>query len=149
MIFVVAVLAGTGILGAVTGVWDYLWLLMMWHLFKKRRCRWHGVLTEDENRFIEIRPADHDYCPAQEIIDYSPESAEALRILEETGDITYLPGNCRVWVSFRMDGKCRTEKVKCDESRLYEFMESLGDVGEKRVLIENRAAKIQILLVYL
>ena len=27
-------------------------------------------------------------------------------------------------------------------------MESIGDLGEKRVLIENRAVKIQILLVY-
>lgn len=47
-----------------------------------------------------------------------------------------------------MDGEFRAAKVRCDESRLYEFMESLGDVGEKMLLTENRTAKIQILLVY-
>lgn len=148
MIPVVIALIGAGVLGAVMGLWDYLWGLVMWYLFRKRKAKWHGILTEDENRFLEICPASDDYRLAQEIIDYSSEPTEALRMLEETGDVTYLPKCCKVWVGFWMDGECRIQRVKCDENRLYEFMANLGDVGEKKVLIESRAAGIAIWLIY-
>lgn len=148
MIPVVIVLIVAGILGGVTGLWAYLWLLFTWYLLKSRRRKWHGILTEEENRFIETRPAADDYRLAQDIVDYSLDPAEALKMLEETGDLTYLPGSCKVWVSYRLDKAYRTEKVSCNESRVYELMAGLGDVGEKQVVIENRMTGIRILLQY-
>lgn len=148
MIPVVIVLIVAGILGGVTGLWAYLWLLLTWYLLKTWRKKWHGILTDEENRFIEIRPTADDYRLAQDIIDYCLNPAEALHMLEETGDLTYLPGSCKVWISYWLDGAYRTEKVSCNESRVYELMAGLGDVGEKQVVIENRMAGIRILLQY-
>lgn len=148
MIPIVVALIGTGILGGVTGLWAYLWMLFTWYLLKSRRKKWHGILTDEENRFIEINPATDDYQLAQEIIDYSLNPADALRTLEETGDLTYLPGSCKVWVSYWMDGTYRTEKVRCNESKVYEMMAGLGDVGNKQVVIENRRAGFRIVLQY-
>lgn len=85
---------------------------------------------------------------AQDIIDYSLDSTEALRMLEKTGDLTYLPGSCKVWISYWLDGAYQTEKVSCNESRVYELMAGLGDVGNKQIVIENRRAGIRILLQY-
>lgn len=148
MLPIVIALIGIGIFGGITGLWAYLWLLFTWYLLKSRRSKWHGILTEEENRFIEIRPTTDDYRLAQNIIDYSLNPAEALQMLEETGDLTYLPESCKVSVSYWLDGEYRMEKVRCDESKVYELMESLGNVREKKVLIENRVAQIRILLMY-
>lgn len=106
-------------------------------------------MTEEENRFIEILPTADDYRLAQDIIDYSLDPAEALQMLEETGDLTYLPKGCKVWVSYWLDGTYRTEKASCNESKVYELMAGLDDVGEKRILIENLRAGIRLLLQYL
>ena len=141
-------LIGAGIMGAVSGLWYYLWGLLLWYLFRKRKAAWHGILTDEENRFIQIVSAGKEYRLAQEIIDYSSDPAEAYGMLEETGDVTYLPKFCRVLVSFQMDGETQIERLRCDERQVYEFMENLGDVGDKRVLIESGAAGIEIQLVY-
>ena len=141
-------LIGAGIIGAVSGLWDYLWGLLLWYLFRKRKVVWHGILAEEENRYIQIVPASDDFRLAQEIVDYSSDPMEAYGMLEETGDVTYLPKFCKVWVSFQMDGVTQIQRLRCDERQVYEFMENLGDVGDKRVLIESRAAEIDIRLVY-
>ena len=141
-------LIGAGVIGAVSGLWDYLWGLLLWYLFRKRKAVWHGILTEEENRYIQIVPASEDFRLAQEIIDYSSDPMEAYGMLEETGDVTYLPKFCKVWVSFQMDGETQIQRLRCDERQVYEFMENLGDVGDKRVLIENRATGIRIMLEY-
>ena len=148
MIAIMIGLIGAGIIGAVSGLWDYLWGLFLWYLFRKRKAVWHGILTEEENRYIQIVPASKDFCLAQEIIDYSFDPMEAYGMLEETGDVTYLPKFCKVWVSFQMDGETQIQRLRCDERQVYEFMENLGDVGDKRVLIKSRAARIEIRLVY-
>lgn len=136
------------IMGVVSGLWNDLWGLLLCYLFRKRKAVWHGILTEEENRFIRIVPASEDYPLAQEIINYSSDPTEAYGMLEETGDVTYLPKFCRVWVSFQTDGDMQVERLRCDERQVYEFMENLGDVGDKMVLIESRATDIRILLVY-
>ena len=148
MIAIMIGLIGAGIIGAVSGLWDYLWGLLLWYLFRKRKAVWHGILTEEENRYIQIVPASEDFRLAQEIIDYSSDPMEAYGMLEETGDVTYLPKFCKVWVSFQMDGETQIQRLRCDERQVYEFMENLGDVGDKRVLIENRATGIRIMLEY-
>lgn len=130
------------------------WLLLFNLLFIRKRKVWHGILSDEDNRFIEVSGADFgsDYRLVQEIIDDEQESGktypEIIDTIREQKEITKLPYNTRMILSvISADQTSSTGIIKADEERAYShFDEYAGSGAIGRIEIQNKKAKIDIQL---
>lgn len=128
---------------AVTGAFKYLWTLLLLLLFRNRKIKFHGALTEDDNKHIVIDGADDgDYLLIQKIIDDAMTPDEILNTAIATGVVTNLPYGTKMVFSYSDDGKVKTHSLPADETKMYDMLSEMKGVVD--VTLVNDAAKIDI-----
>ena len=141
----VLVTAGAGAALAATGGFNYLWMLLLMLLFKKKRKKWHGVLTEENNRFIETEIRSDSGRLAQDIIDSCETPEEALEELKGSGDETYLPVNTKMEIFYvDKDNNPVVLERNADEEVLYQSLSELNGAGDVNVTLSNKKAGFEI-----
>ncbi|WP_026659377.1 hypothetical protein [Butyrivibrio sp. AC2005] len=132
---------------AASGSLKYLWMLIFAFLTKKKRKKWHGVLTADRNRFVEIKSTSADEGRlVQDFIDEYKEPAVIIEKLRESKAYTYLPANTKMDVTY---SGLTESNIRADENTLYEILATMRkDVGEVKVLIHNDPARINVTLTF-
>ena len=141
-VIVVGVVAGA----VVSGAANYLWMLIVWFLFRRKRIRFHGVLTEEPNRMVRVVVNDRaceELC--QDIIDRSETLAEYIEAVEGCGCVTELPAGSRMRIRYSVEG-CVDEdaELAADEEKMFEVLEKLEGAGNVLVEIYHAAAGIEI-----
>ena len=169
--------AGIGAGIALTGAGNYLWMMILWVLFKRKRIRFHGVLTDEPNRFIRIIVNDgacEELC--QDLIDESGMLAEYIEAVEGCGCVTELPAGTRMRISYAeesetiadseagrdeelsvdtFDGENPVDRIKvvssdlpADEVVLFDELDRLEGAGQVKVEIYHHRAGFEIELVF-
>lgn len=131
-----------------TGKLSYLWLLFLSKFFRNRFKPWHGILTKQENRFIDIVHGEsEDGYSLQELIDRGGMPAEVLRLAEESADMTYLPPGTRIAVSYQDGGEYpAVRKLSAEEGAFYDLLQKLSGKGEVIATFFNDPAEIEFVL---
>lgn len=145
---------GTGIISAVmavalinSGALKYWWMMFLMLFNRSKRKKWHGILTDKKNRFIEFKLGKGDGRLAQDYIDEFKEPVTVFEKLKESGDYTYLPCNTRM----RIEGTgIKRLDVKADENKLFEVLGEMSEgTGEVLVTFYNKAAEFEIELKFI
>lgn len=131
---------------AATGSLQYIWLLFLMFFFKNKKRKWHGILTDDDNKFISLDISDDSgYETVQQVVNRTDTPDEALDILIDSGDETLLPLNTRVSISY--EGCDRDIAMAADENKVYDALRDIN-ADDIDVTIYNKAAKIDITITY-
>ena len=135
---------------AFTGKLSFLWLLFLSRFFRSRWKPWHGILTKQENRFIDTVSTEEGGGELlQSVIDREGTSEAVLLTAEESGDMTYLPPNTRIAVSWQDGGEYpAVENLKADEKPFYELLQGLSGKGEVIATFFNDPAQIEFALTF-
>ena len=110
--------------------------------FKNKKRKWHGILTKDDNRFVELRvPENSKGKAAQDIINGCKNPEESYEALEGTEDMTILPWNTKAVITYK---DCDEDLIiPADEEKVYQALNDI-DADDIDVTLYNRAAKIDI-----
>ena len=141
------VTGAVGITLGVTGAFNYIYMLLLCLLFKRRKIKFHGILTDDENKFIEFRGKTENDKLVQQIIDENPEFSTMISSIIGTEQWTVLPPNTKMDVSYFDDGEVVTHTYDANEDELFKDLEKL--IGKDvTVNIYCTKANIEIELKY-
>jgi len=148
LILTISIIAVGIIALAMTGKLSYLWLLFLSRFFRNSFKPWHGILTKQENRFIDIVHGEsEDGYSLQELIDRGGMPAEVLRLAEESADMTYLPPGSRIAVSYQDGGEYpAVRKLPAEEGAFYDLLQKLSGKGEVIATFFNDPAEIEFVL---
>lgn len=125
-----------------TGALNYLWMLLLTLLFARKRQKWHGILTTDENTWLKFEGQNEDIPIAQEIIDKHDNADRIWEELKETGSYTILPVGTKVDITYHdIDGKLIVEKLEDKEVDVYERLREI--TGKVNVHIYNGKANLE------
>lgn len=141
--------ATIGILG-VTRTLSHLWLLLTLLLFRKMKLVWHGLLTADENRYIEKRAnMEASGKLLQDFIDEMESPESALIAASADGYLTILPPGTKmnVWIDMGDNGVIDTTVIAKETELMHMLSEADGFLLAK-VTIYHKAAAIYIELNY-
>ncbi len=149
------------------GLLPVIWLMLMNRLLAKRRPEWHGMLTKDENRFVEvIKEKDASEETLQEIIDREKTPVAILDTAMKTGVITSLPVGTKLSVIYtetvskkpgeeaKPDDKKAPETLQvqetlaAEEAVLYEYLNKLTGKDEVIATLYNDPAQMEITLIF-
>ena len=125
-----------------TGALKYLWLLLLLLFFKFKSVKFHGILTNEKNKYIKVKATDknEDALSLQgyaKLLDTANDIREAA---VSSGYVTELPMGTTMMIEYAD----RIEKMKADENKMYELLsEARGKVG---VNLINKAAKFDVRL---
>ena len=143
----VAVALATGAIAVAliaTGALDYIWMLGLMFLFKRRK-KFHGVLTMDDNRFVKLNSLSEGEGVVQEAIDNAGSFEEYVSDILGKTSCTYLPYNSKMSFSYRgSDGDIEVIVKDADEAEMFKELEALAGVGNVEVHIYNTRAKFDI-----
>ena len=140
---VTALIAGAiAVALAATGAFQYFWMFFLMFFFKNKKRKWHGILTKDDNRFVELRvPENSKGKAAQDIINGCKNPEESYEALEGTEDMTILPWNTKAVITYK---DCDEDLIiPADEEKVYQALNDI-DADDIDVTLYNRAAKIDI-----
>lgn len=141
------VTGAVGVALVMTGTLNYLWLLLLTLLFAKKRKKWHGILTAEENAFLKFEGANDDIPLAQDIIDKYNVPGQALAELVDTGSFTILPLGTKVDITYTdQNGELVTETFDDDEANAYDVLDQT--TGKAVMHIYNGKAKMEFDLVF-
>lgn len=110
---------------ALTGAFDYLYMLLFCLLFRKRKISFHGILTEDDNRFIELRGKVENEKTVQQIIEDNPEFGDMYTAIMGSEARTVLPPNTMMDISYREQSEVISESLDANEDEMYRTLEKL------------------------
>lgn len=133
----------TAIVGGVlvlTGGIDYLWTAFLWLLFKKRRIRFHGVLTDEKNPFIKISAHDNDTCDlCSDYLEKSGNLTEYIEYVKGCGAVTTLPYKTQMSLSYLDGSEVVTREYDADEEKLFELLDEMDAMNVDVHIFNNRA----------
>ena len=142
-----AVAAGTGfVILTVSGGLNYIWTLLLLLLFRWKKKKFHGLITEKMNRHVEVKgSAKGQKRTLQSIINEKKNPAVIMKSAMECGITTYLPLGTKMIFTYKgKDGKYKNTKMNADETRMYDIL--LGLKGPVTVTFLNKPAKIELML---
>ena len=131
------------------GAFRWLWMLLYFLLFKRKRVLFHGILTEEKSFFIRVRNAEESSGLVQDIIDSAGSFIKFKReVLQETA-VTFIPRQSRMRISCHgYNGRKRIRETAAGEQRLFRILGKLEGTGEVEVRITCRGTGIDIPLVF-
>ena len=110
---------------ALTGAFDYLYMLLFCLLFRKRKISFHGILTDDTNKFIEFRGDTENAKLVQQIIDESPDLSTMVSTIMGSEQWTILPANTKMDISYLDGDEFVTQTYDANEDELFKDLEKL------------------------
>lgn len=134
---VATISAGAITIGAITtAAFTDWWALLFNLLFIRRRKRWHGVLSDEENKFLKITGIKdgQDYQTVQAEIDAANAAGltleELRKRLEESGITTILPLGTKMSILIiSIDGTEVSPEMEADEDKLYDYLSDFEGKG--------------------
>lgn len=131
------------------GAFRWLWMLLYFLLFKRKRVLFHGILTEEKSFFIRVRNAEESSGLVQDMIDNAGSFIKFKReVLQETA-VTCIPRQSRMRIScYGYNGRKRIRETEAGEQRLFRILGKLEGTGEVEVRITCRGTGIDIPLVF-
>lgn len=118
-------------------------------LFRKRKQRFHGILTWEENASIEIRNPKECLEMVQEVIDRSENLVDCMKKLRESGAKTCIPVSARMEVIYTDgDGETQVIESAASEKKMIRILSSLHESERAGVRIYHEQAGINIHLKY-
>ncbi len=134
---------------SVIGAFQWLWMLLRFLLFKRKRIRFHGILTAEKNFFIRVRNVEESAGLVQDMIDNAGSFIMFKReVLKETA-VTCIPGQSRMRISGSgPNGRKRVRETAASEQRLFRILGKMEGTGEVEVRITCRGTGIDIPLVF-
>lgn len=138
----VGVISGGAIVAlAATGALKYLWLLLLLLFFNFKNVKFHGILTDEKNKYIKVRGKDGEVGSAvtlQEMADMCATAGDIYNAAVASGYETTLP----MGTTMTFEYADRLEKMKADETKMYEVLSEAKD--KVTVGLVNKAAKIDV-----
>lgn len=126
---VVASLVAGGILLGVagaTGGLNYLWMMLFCWLFRKKRIKFHGVLSDEKLRFVSVDTRGDRAETVQEIANESESAADMIESILGSGNITYVPANTKMTVTYEDgNGELVVRTIAADENEMLRTVEQL------------------------
>ena len=149
LIFFVPI-AVTIIILAVTGKLSRLWLLIQSRFFHDQWQAWHGILTIQENRFLEtIHAGEESGELLQSLIDAGGTPMDVLARATESGDMTYLPPGTKISVSYQNGGEYpEVRRLGAEEEAFYELLQGLTGKGEVIATFYNDPVELEFALTF-
>ena len=97
-------------------------------LFRKRKQRFHGILTWEENASIEISNPKECLETVQEVIDRTETLADCMKKLKESGAKTCIPVSARMEVIYTDgDGETQVIESAASEKKMIRILSSLHE----------------------
>mgnify|MGYP006988875746 CR=1 FL=1 len=148
LIIALLAIGGTITALALTGKLSYLWLLFVSRFFRNSFKGWHGILTQQESRFIDTVHGENGGSGIlQELIDRGGTPAEILKQAKESGDMTYLPPGTKISVSWQDGGEYpAVRRIQAEEEAFYVVLQELAGKGEVIATFFNDPAEIEFAL---
>ena len=138
----VGVISGGAIVAlAATGALKYLWLLLLLLFFNFKNVKFHGILTNEKNKYIKVRGKDGEVGSAvtlQEMADMCATAGDIYNAAVASGYETTLP----MGTTMTFEYADRLEKMKANEDKMYEILSQAK--GKVTVSLVNKAAKIDV-----
>ena len=149
LIFLIPIAAAV-ILLAVTGKFSRLWLLIQDRFLHDRWKAWHGILTIQENRFLEtIHAGEESGELLQSLIDAGGTPLDVLERATESGDMTYLPPGTKISLSYQNGGEYpEVRQLGAEEEPFYELLQELNGKGEVIATFYNDPAELEFALTF-
>ncbi len=140
---VVSSIVGIGLMA--TGAFRYLWMLLLTLFTRKKRHKWHGIISSRKNRFVEVRDASGLGKLYQDYIDEHKELDVIYDELRKTNDYTLLPVNTKADVTYADD--CIS--VVASEEEVFSVLNKLPKgIGTVNVRIYNDMARFEMHLTF-
>lgn len=116
---------------------------------RKRRQKFHGILTWEENASIEISNPKECLETVQEVIDRTENLADCMKKLRESGAKTCIPVSTRMEVIYTdEDGETQVIEDGADEKKMVRILSSIRGCERADVRICHEQAGIDIKLTY-
>lgn len=126
---VVASLVAGGILLGVagaTGGLNYLWMMLFCWLFRKKRIKFHGALSNEKLRFVSVDARSDRAKTVQEIANESESAADMIESILGSGNATYVPANTKMTVTYEDgNGELVVRTTAADENEMLRTVERL------------------------
>ena len=150
LLIVLIPIAAAVIVLAVTGKLSRLWLLIQDRFLHDRWKAWHGILTIQENRFLEtIHAGKESGEPLQSLIDAGGTPLDVLARATESGDMTYLPPGTKISLSYQNGGEYpEVRQLGAEEEAFYELLQELNGKGEVIATFYNDPAELEFALTF-
>lgn len=147
--FIIAVLLGIVVLligaMAVGALFPYLWMFLLFYFCRRSRKRFHGILTDEYNRFIRLENVTAGARTVQDIIDETGSLRECVAEILKEETITCIPKQSRmVFVYSDRQGGTVSREEAADEAEMFRILEELEGTGQVKVWIRCRRAGIDI-----
>lgn len=147
--FIIAVLLGIVVLligaMAVGALFPYLWMFLLFYFCRRSRKRFHGILTDEDNRFIRLENVTVGARAVQDIIDETGSLRECVAEILKEETITCIPKQSRmVFVYSDRQGGTVSREEDADEAEMFRILEELEGTGQVKVWIRCRRAGIDI-----
>lgn len=118
-------------------------------LYRRRREKFHGILTWEENSSVEISNPKECLETVQEVIDRTENLADCMKALRESGAKTYLPVSTRMEVAYTdEDGETQVIEDGASEKKMARILSSIHGSERANVRIYQEQAGIDIKLTY-
>ena len=114
-----AVAAVIAVTMGVTGAWNLLWLLLLGLLFAKKRKKWHGLLTYENNMLVKVKGDTEGVEDMQDIINKGVTVDELQTLMVDTGVMTILPA--KTMMALDIEGQ-EVQEIEADEDKFYDIM---------------------------
>ncbi|MBQ3691850.1 MAG: InlB B-repeat-containing protein, partial [Clostridia bacterium] len=146
---VATISAGAITIGAITtAAFTDWWALLFNLLFIRRRKRWHGILSDEDNKFLKITGIKdgQDYQTVQAEIDAANVAGltleELRKRLEESGITTILPLGTKMSISIiSLDGTEVSPEMEADEDKLYDYLSDFEGKGVTALVEISRGGR--------
>ena len=140
---VVSSVVGIGLMA--TGAFRYLWMLLLTLFTKKKRYKWHGILSSGKNRFVEVRDTSGSGKLYQDYIDEHKDLNDIFDEIGKSNDYTLLPVNTKADISYAND--CIS--VVASEDEVFRALNNLPKgIGKVNVRIYNDMARFEMPLTF-
>ena len=139
----VSTIVGVGLLA--TGAFKYLWMLLLTLFTRKKRYKWHGIVSARRNRFAEVKDTSGSGLLYQDYIDKYKDLGTIFDELRKSGDYTLLPVNTKADIKYGDD--CLT--VIASEEEVFSVLNKLPKgIGTVTVNIHNDMAGFEMPLTF-
>ncbi len=142
---VAAIIAGTVAIALVaTGALDYIWMLALLLLARKKRIKFHGVLTDLDNRFITFDGIGEESEElVQDVINRHDTLESFVEEMQSAKETTILPPYTKMTIAHADEsGEMVTEVMEANEEKLWQELENLH--GKVFINIHNSKAKFDL-----
>ncbi len=126
-----------------TGALDYIWMLALLLLARKKRIKFHGILTDLDNRFITFDGVDGDSNElVQDIINKHDKLEDFVEDIMGAKETTWLPPYTKMTISYTGSEGVVSETMDANEEKLWQELAKATD--KVIVNIHNSKAKFEL-----